>query len=210
LANAVLLLGVAVYVLVEAAARLRDPVEVASVPLLVVAAAGLVANLIAFRLLRGGARESLNVRGAYLEVLADLVTSVGVIIGAVVMMIAGWTWVDPVIGIAVGLFVTPRALRLGLQALRVLLQAAPPHLDVEDLRTALGDLPGVVDLHDIHVWTLTSQMDVLSAHLQVDVDTDHHRILDQARSLLRDRYQVHHATLQVEPEDHVGCAEVGW
>lgn len=210
LANAVLLLGVAGYILIESIDRLRDPVEVASVPLLAVAVAGLVANLIAFRLLRGGARESLNVRGAYLEVLADLVTSIGVIIGAVVMVVTGWTWVDPVIGLAVGVFVTPRALRLGLQALRVLLQAAPPHLDVEELRTALDGLPGVVDVHDVHVWTLTSQMDVLSAHLQVSAETDHHDILDRARSLLREQYHVHHATLQIEPENHLGCSEVGW
>ncbi|HET7327092.1 MAG TPA: cation diffusion facilitator family transporter [Nocardioidaceae bacterium] len=210
LANAALLVAVAVYVLVEAVGRFSDPVDVPAIPLLGVAAAGLVANLVAFWLLRGGAEESLNVRGAYLEVLADLVSSVGVIIGAVVMLATGWRWVDPAIGVAVGLFVVPRALRLGGQALRILLQAAPPDVDVDALTTDLGTLDGVVEVHDVHVWTLTSQMDVASAHLSVANGTNQHGVLDRARVLLTERYGIDHATLQVEPEDHTGCAELGW
>jgi cobalt-zinc-cadmium efflux system protein len=210
LANAVLLTGVAVYVLVEAARRLDDPAEVLGVPMLVVAVLGLAANLVAFGLLRSGAKESLNVEGAYLEVLADTVGSVGVIVGAIVIQVTGWSWVDPVVGVAIALWIVPRALRLGAQAARILVQAAPPGTDLDALEAALAGLDGVVDVHDLHVWTLTSEMDVASAHLMVRVGTDAHGVLDQARALLRDRYAIGHATFQVEPDDHEGCHEVAW
>ena len=210
LANALLLLGVAGYVLVEAVRRFREPADVLGVPMLLIAIAGLVANLVAFGLLREGAKESLNVQGAYLEVLADTVGSVAVIAGAIVLELTGWTWVDPAIGIAIGVWIVPRTLRLAGQALRILVQAAPPGTDVDALRADLAALDGVVDVHDLHVWTLTSDMDVASAHLMVGTTTDQHSILDRARDVLRDRYGIGHATLQIEPEDHVGCDEVGW
>ena len=209
LANAVLLLGVAGYVLVEAIRRFGDPAEVLAGPMLVVAIAGLAANLVAFALLREGAAESLNVEGAYLEVLADTVGSVGVIVGAVVLAATGWEWVDPVVGVAIGVWIVPRALRLAGQALRILVQAAPPGTDIDALRADLAAVDGVVDVHDLHVWTLTSDMDVASVHLMVGTATDHHQVLDQARDVLRERYGIGHATLQVEPEDHRGCDEVG-
>jgi cobalt-zinc-cadmium efflux system protein len=210
LANAVLLLGVAVYVLVEAIRRFTDPVDVLGGWMLVVAVAGLVANLVAFALLREGSKESLNVEGAYLEVLADTVGSVGVIVGALVLEATGWTWIDPVVGIAIAVWIVPRTLRLAGQALRILVQAAPPGTDIDALRADLAAVAGVVDVHDLHVWTLTSDMDVASAHLMVTSTTDHHRVLDSARDVLRERYGIGHATLQVEPEDHRGCDEIGW
>jgi len=171
---------------------------------------GLAANLVAFALLREGAKESLNVEGAYLEVLSDTVGSVGVIVGAIVIAVTGWTWVDPVVGVAIGAWILPRTWRLGGQALRILVQAAPPGLDLDAVERDLAGLPGVVDVHDLHVWTLTSEMEVASAHLMVAVGTDHHGVLDQARSLLQASYGIGHATLQVEPEDHHGCDEVAW
>ena len=210
LANAVLLLGVAVYVLIEAVRRFADPADVLSGWMLAVAVAGLVANIVAFALLREGAAESLNVEGAYLEVLADTVGSVGVILAAVVLQATGWTWVDPIVAIAIGLWIVPRTVRLAGRAIRILVQAAPPGTDIDALRADLAAVDGVVDVHDLHVWTLTSDMDVASAHLMVATTTDHHRVLDSARDVLRDRYGIGHATLQVEPEDHRGCDEVGW
>jgi cobalt-zinc-cadmium efflux system protein len=206
----VLLLGVAVYVLVEAIHRFRDPADVLGAAMLVVAILGLLANLVAFALLRAGAKESLNVEGAYLEVLADTVGSVGVIVGAIVIQVSGWTWVDPVVGIAIAVWIVPRTIRLAGQALRILVEAAPPGTDIDALQADLEAVDGVVDVHDLHVWTLTSDMDVASAHLMVATTTDHHRVLDSARDLLRDRYGIGHATLQVEPADHTGCDEVGW
>ncbi len=210
LANAVLLVGVALYVLVEAAGRFGEPADVGAGPLLVVAGLGLAANLVAFALLRAGATESLNVEGAYLEVLADTVGSVAVIAGALVIEATGWGWVDPAVGVAIAAWILPRTWRLGAQAVRILVQAAPPGVDLAVLAADLGGVDGVVDVHDLHVWTLTSDMDVVSAHLMVAVGTDAHGVLDQARSVLLERYGIDHATFQVEPDDHEGCAEVAW
>jgi cobalt-zinc-cadmium efflux system protein len=115
-----------------------------------------------------------------------------------------------VVGVAIGLFILPRTWRLGSQALRILLQAAPPDLDLDGVVAALRALDDVIDVHDLHVWTLTSEMEVASAHLVVAPAADHHRVLDQARDLLGARWGIAHATLQLEPEDHNGCDELGW
>ena len=210
LANAALLFGVAGYVLYEAISRIGDPPEVKAVPLLVVAVLGLLANIVAFALLREGSKESLNVEGAYLEVLSDTVASLGVIAGAIVLQVTGWEWVDAVVGVAIGLWILPRAWSLGGRAVRILVQAAPPGLDLDALEADLEGLPGVVEVHDLHAWTLTSDMEVVSAHLVVTADADHHGVLDQARDVLRAEHGIDHATLQVEPESHEGCAEVAW
>ncbi len=210
LVNAVLLFAVAGYVLYEAVDRIGDAPHVNSVPVFVVGVLGLVVNLVAFVLLREGAKESLNVQGAYLEVLSDALGSVGVIVAAIVWGVTGWTWVDPVIGAAIGVFILPRAWRLGAEALRVLVQAAPGGLDVAAIHDDLAAIAGVVDVHDVHVWTLTSEMDVATAHLMVAADTPTHGVLDEARSVLADRYGISHATLQVEPDDHRGCDDVSW
>jgi cobalt-zinc-cadmium efflux system protein len=177
---------------------------------LIVGVLGLAVNIVAFLLLREGAKESLNVEGAYLEVMSDALGSLGVIVGAIVWGVTGWTWVDPVIGAAIGLFILPRAFRLGREAVRILVQAAPDRIDVPALRADLAGIPGVVDVHDLHVWTLTSDMEVASAHLMVRIGTDSHGVLDQARALLEQRHGLGHATLQIEPEDHRGCDEINW
>lgn len=210
LANALLLFGVAGYVLWQAVRRLDDPVAIPTTPMLVVAVAGLALNLVSYLLLRPGAKENLNVRGAAMEVLADAVGSAAVLAAAVLMRLTGADWIDPVFAIALGVWILPRAGRLAGQALRVLVQAAPPHVDLPRLRTDLGALPGVIDVHDLHVWTLTSDMEVATAHLKVASAADTHRVLDAARVMLRDQHRLEHATLQVEPADHVGCEEVGW
>jgi cobalt-zinc-cadmium efflux system protein len=210
LANAFLLFAVTGYVLVEAGLHLaRDP-SVEAGPMLVVATLGLVVNVVSVVLLRSGARESLNVEGAYLDVLADSVASLGVILAAAVIAVTGWARIDALVAIAIAVWIVPRAWRLAGGALRILIQAAPPGFDVGRLQGDLAALPGVVDVHDLHVWTLTSEMDVASAHLMVSAGTDPHGVLDQARDVLRARYAIAHATLQVEPDDHTGCAEVTW
>jgi cobalt-zinc-cadmium efflux system protein len=210
LANAVLLLAVAGFVFYESVQRFRDPPEVAATTMLAVAVAGLIVNVIGWRLLRSGARDSLNVKGAYIEVLADLAGSVGVIAAAVIMITTGWPYADPIFAALIGLLIVPRAWRLGQQALRVLVQAAPADLDLDELDTELSSIRGVVDVHDLHVWTLTSGMEVATVHLMTRDGTDPHAVLDEARSLLRDRYRIGHATLQVEPDTHRGCSEVSW
>ncbi len=210
LANAVLLAGVAGYVLIEAIRRFGDAPDIDDRTMLVVASLGLVVNLVAFAFLRAGAKESLNVEGAYLEVLSDTVGSVAVIAGAVVISATGWSWVDPVIAIAIGLWILPRAWRLAGRALRIVMQSAPPGLDLDAVAGELSAIHGVVDVHDLHVWTLTSDMEVASAHLRVADDSDSHGVLDEARELLLTRYRIGHATLQIEPINHTGCSEVAW
>jgi cobalt-zinc-cadmium efflux system protein len=210
LANALLLFAVTAYVLVEAGVHLARGSSVDAAPMLVVAVLGLAVNVVSALLLRGGARQSLNVEGAYLDVLADSVASLGVIGAGAVVALTDWTPIDALVAIAIGVWIIPRAWRLAASSLRILLQAAPAGFDVAGLRTELAALPGVVDVHDLHVWTLTSEMDVASAHLMVAAHTDPHGVLDQARDVLRSRYEIDHATLQVEPDDHTGCAEVTW
>ena len=209
LANGVLLFAVAGYVLYEAIGRLDSPTEIVTGPMAAVAAAGLIVNLVAWRLLRPGADESLNVEGAYVEVIADLIGSIGVLAAAVIIWTTGWTVVDPVIGAAIGLFILPRAWRLGRKALRILIQAAPDHLDLDTLQQRLTAIPAVVDVHDLHVWTLTSEMEVATVHLMTNDGADPHPVLDQARTTLQEA-GIAHATLQVEPDSHRGCADVSW
>jgi cobalt-zinc-cadmium efflux system protein len=210
LANAALLFAVAGYVLVEGVLRLvHGDTGVDAGVMLAVAVAGLVVNVVVFLLLRAGARESLAVRSAFVEALADMVGSVGVIVAALVIEITGWEPIDAIVAIAIGLWILPRAWGLAGSALRVLLQVAPPHVELARIRDDLASIPGVVDVHDLHVWTLTSEMEVASAHVMVTQGTDAHAVLDQARVLLL-QHDIAHATIQVEPDDHAGCEEVDW
>ncbi len=210
LANAVLLFGVAIYVLVEAVRRFGDAPEVLGTPMLIVALLGLAANLVAFGLLRAGSKESLNVQGAYLEVLSDTLGSLGVIAAAAIIQVTDWWWVDPLVGVAIGVFILPRTWRLGAHAVRILVQAAPPGADLVAMEADLSAVGGVVDVHDLHVWTLTSDMEVASAHLMTSPGTDAHQVLDDARVVLRERHGIDHATFQVEPDSHEGCDEIAW
>ena len=208
--NALLLFAVSVWVLIEAVRRVTGEHHVDGTPMLVVAVLGLLANVVAFALLRAGSKESLNIEGAYLEVLADTVGSVGVIVAAILMEAFGWWWADPVIAGLLGLWILPRTWRLGRQAAHILLQAAPTGLDIAALHGDLTAIADVVDVHDLHVWTLTSEMDAASAHLVTTAGADAHGVLDQARHLLAERYGISHGTFQIEPEDHRGCADVAW
>lgn len=210
LANSILLIGVGAYVLYEAFERFVDPPEVLPFSMLLVAAAGLVVNIISWRLLSAGAKESLNVEGAYLEVLADLIGSIAVVLAAVAIQLTGWVVIDPILGALIGLFIVPRAFRLGWKAVRILAQMAPRHLDMKILADQLAAIDGVIDVHDLHVWTLTSEMEVASVHLMTRVEVDPHRVLDEAKAILDGQHGIDHATLQVEPETHAECTEVSW
>ena len=211
LVNAVLLFGVAGYVLVEAVGRVSDPPAVPGLPVLLAATAGLAANIVSFAVLRSGAKESLNVRGAYLEVLADLIGSVGVLLSGLVTLVFGWRYADPIMGVAIGVWVLPRTWKLARHALHILFQHAPEGLDVAAVQADLAKLPGVTEAHDLHVWTLTSGMEVASAHLSIAHDADPAEVLRTAQALLAERYHIEHATLQVEPGDSAQrCREMSW
>ncbi len=208
LANAILLLAVAAWAIYEAVGRIEHPPEVPGWPVLIVGLVGLCTNVVALRLLSDGG--SLAAEGARLEVLADTVGSVGVVAGGAIIIATGATVIDAWVGLAIAVWIVPRSIRLAASALRVLVQAAPQDVDLDGIESDLVGIANVVGVHDLHVWTLTSDMDVLTAHVMVRSDADHHGVLDQARSLLADRHDIHHATLQVEPDDHQGCDELDW
>jgi cobalt-zinc-cadmium efflux system protein len=211
LANAALLTLVAGYVVVQAVLRFSEPPEVPAGPMLVVATGGLIVNLVAFALLRGGAKESINVRGAYLEVVGDLLGSAGVILAALIIAFTGWAAADPIVAVVVALMILPRTFALGRSAVRILVQAAPEHVDITAVRERLAAVPGVCDVHDLHVWTLTSGMDVASAHLRLDAGAELGDVLSTAREALHDDFDIDHATLQVEPVGAGGrCTPAGW
>lgn len=211
LGNAVLLFGVAGYVSYEAIGRIADPPKVPGMPVLVVAAVGLAANAVSFFLLRTGSHESLNVRGAYLEVLADMIGSFGVLISGAVTLTTGWRYMDPIVGVLIGVYVLPRTYLLARRAVRILLQHAPKGTDVARISDELSGLEGVCDVHDLHVWTLTSGMDVASAHLTVRADSDTSSLLTTARDLLATHHSIEHATLQLEPQGTSGeCEPRSW
>ncbi|WP_330183525.1 cation diffusion facilitator family transporter [Nocardia sp. NBC_01503] len=211
LANAVLLFGVAIYVLYEAISRLGEPPAVPGVPVLVVGALGLVANIVSFLLLRSGAQESLNVRGAYLEVFADMIGSIGVLLSALITITTGWRYADMIIGVAIGFWVLPRTYLLAKRSLRILFQHSPEDLDVEQVATALQAVPGVANIHDLHVWTLTSGMEVASAHITVTTGHSGDEVLRASQQVLAHDFHIEHATLQVEGEDSARrCSELSW
>lgn len=202
LANGLLLFAVAGYVLFEAWQRLSSPPSVPGLPLLAVASVGLIINLMSFRLLSAGSKESLNLKGAYLEVFSDMLGSVGVIVAAVIIYTTGWRYADPLIGAGIGLFILPRTFKLTMQAVRILMEVAPPGLDVEEVKTRIRSLPGVSDVHDLHIWTVTSGLETATGHVVLAEGADLHSVLDQVCALLASEYHVTHATIQCEPADH--------
>lgn len=205
MANAVLLLAVAGFVMYEAIGRIGDVPDIPGLPMLLTAAAGLTANLVVMVMLRGDAKDSLAVRGAYLEVLADAVGSVGVLVAGALVLLFDWTAADIVVGVLISLWVIPRAITLAAASLRILTQASPANVDVDAVRADLLALPGVSGAHDLHVWTLTTGMDVATVHLTTDTDT--RSVLRAAKTIL-DGHGLGHATVQVESgADGTRCEE---
>jgi cobalt-zinc-cadmium efflux system protein len=200
--NAVLLFGVAGFVLVEAWRRLTDPPEVASGLMLGVAAFGLVANAVSLWLLRDGQAESMNLRGAYLEVLGDLLGSVAVVAAAAVITVTGLQAADPIASVLVGLLILPRTWLLLREAVDVLLEAAPKGVDLDEVRRHLSETPGVTDVHDLHAWTITSGLPVVSAHVVVDRGADAGKVLDGLGECLAGHFDIEHSTFQLERPEH--------
>ncbi|MGH8071648.1 MAG: cation diffusion facilitator family transporter [Candidatus Entotheonellia bacterium] len=200
LANGVVLFLVAGYILYEAFRRIWEPSEILSGPMLIIAAIGLGVNLLSMWLLHEGAGESLNLRGAYLEVLSDALGSVGVIVAAVIIQTTGFSLADPLIAGAIGLFILPRTWGLMQQAIHILMEGVPPHLDVREIETAMTTVHGVQAVHDLHIWTLTSGKDAMSSHVVVENLTAGDRILRDLHRLLHERFGIEHTTIQLESE----------
>ena len=206
LANCLLLLGVGGYVLYEAVERFVTPADTAGGLTVVFGAIGLVANMISLTLLMRGQKESLNVRGAFLEVAADALGSLAVIVSALVILATGWQPADPVASLAIGLMIVPRTWRLLRETLDVLLEAAPKGVDIAEVRAHILALDGVEDVHDLHAWTITSGMPVLSAHVVVSGEAlsaiGHEKMLHELQGCLGDHFDVEHCTFQLEPGGH--------
>ncbi len=204
--NGLLLLVLAAWIGWRAVERLGDPQDLEAGPVLAAGAVGLAVNVVGLLLLRRGATESLNVRGAYLEVLGDALGSVAVIVSAVVVLATGWTRADAVASLLIAAFIVPRAASLLRDVADVLLEGTPAGVDLEELRAHILAAPGVVDVHDLHVWTITSGMPVMSAHVVVDGSVtamgEAHQVLDRLSECLSEHFDVEHSTFQIEPLGH--------
>jgi len=208
LVNGLLLLTVAASVAVSAVGRLLDPAthEVLGVPMLVVGVVGGATNVVALLVLRGGASHSINMRGAYLEVLGDLLGSVAVVVASVVVLTTGFAQADSIGSLVITAMIVPRAWALLREAVRVLFGSAPGDIDLDDVRSHIAGTPGVVSAHDVHAWQITSGATVFSAHVVVErdvfCDMKVDETLDALDRCLAAHFEVEHATFQLEPADH--------
>ncbi len=202
--NAVVLIGISLYILYEAYKRFLNPPEVESGWMLGVAGVGLVINIAGMYILRGGSQESLNMKGAYFEVLSDMLTSIGVIIASIVMLTTGWYYADPLISAGIGLFILPRTWVLLKDAVGVLLEGTPSDVNLTALREAVGKVTGVEGVHDLHVWTLTSGVNAMSAHAVLADGAKHDDVLAAVRQRVTSDFKISHVTVQVEARE---CAE---
>ncbi|WP_068878900.1 MULTISPECIES: cation diffusion facilitator family transporter [unclassified Phenylobacterium] len=196
--NAVLLFAVALYVLIEGGRRLFDPAPVESTGMLIVAGIGLAVNLICMRVLSGGKDKSLNVKGAYLEVWADMVGSIGVIGGAIVIRFTGWAWVDPIVAIAIGFWVLPRTWVLLRDSTNILLEGAPSSVALAALRKTITETPGVSEVHDLHVWVSGADQPSCTAHVVLAAGSEGEDVRQRVAATLATDFDVHHVTLQTE------------
>lgn len=198
LLNGATLIVLSVFIFLEAIERLRDPVEIRGGLMLAVAAGGLVVNIIAAVMLHRSAGESLNVRGAYLHVLGDLLGSVGAIAAAAIILATGWTLADPITSVLVGGLILASSWRLVRESVNILLEAVPAHLDLEEIHAAIRGIPGVSEVHDLHVWTVTSGFLAMSGHAVVDEPERTQAVLEAIRARMHERFGIEHVTVQVE------------
>jgi cobalt-zinc-cadmium efflux system protein len=209
--NAIALVAVVVWVAIEGVGRLSEPAEVPGLPLLVIGALGLVGNVVSLLVLAGGDRGNMNMRGAMLHVLGDALGSVGVLVAAVVLLMTGWPYADTVASLFIAALILPRAVGLLREVGHVLLEGVPRGIDAAEVKDALRGVPGVVDVHDLHVWAINDRKPSVSAHVVVD-DYGHAgcgdaSVLDRAARTLRERFGLSHSTLQVEQHAHAGHEE---
>jgi len=201
MANAAMLLAISLWVLYSAAHRLWEPTEVVTGPMIWVALGGLVINGICVKVLHGSADHSLNMKGAYLEVVSDMIGSAGVLIAALIIKFTGWFWVDAVVSVGIGLMILPRTWQLLSESVNVLMEGTPSRINLGHLKGELKSVAGVVDVHDLHVWTITSGLDSLSAHIRVDNSVSSTAVLESIHELLVHKFSIQHSTVQLEAVD---------
>jgi cobalt-zinc-cadmium efflux system protein len=198
LINALMLIGVSGFILYEAYQRFDDPPAVASLPLIIVASTGLVVNLVGMRLMSEASHVSLNMHGVFLELLSDLLGSIGAIVAGIVLLVTGWRYADPLFAAAIGLFMLPRTWLLLKSSVDVLLEGTPSEISVAKVQQELLALPGIVGLHDLHIWMITSGFVAMSGHAVILEGQDRDRLLVAATTLLHDQFDISHVTLQLE------------
>ena len=201
-ANAVVLILISLYILYEAYERFRDPPAVESLGMLGVASVGLVVNVIGILLLRRGSTESLNLKGAYFEVVSDLASSLGVIAAGLIIWGTGWYYADPLFSAAIGLFILPRTWSLLREAVGILLEGTPSDVNLASLREAISNAAGVAGVHDLHVWSLTSGLNAMSAHVVRSSGASHDDVLRTVQALVTSDFSISHTTIQVEAAGH--------
>ncbi len=201
LTNAVVLILISLYILYEAYQRFKNPPEVESAGMLGVAAIGLVINIIGMYILRSGSTESLNMKGAYFEVLSDALTSIGVIIAGIIMLTTGWYYADPIISAGIGLFILPRTWSLLKDAVGVLIEGTPSDVDLAKLRESLAKIEGVAGVHDLHVWSLTSGVNAMSVHAVLAETAEHDDVLARVHEHCTEEFKITHVTVQTERGD---------
>jgi cobalt-zinc-cadmium efflux system protein len=206
LANGATLIGVSIYIFIEAIRRFREPPEVEGGWMLVIASGGLAINLVGLALLHGGRTESLNVRSAWLHVLVDALGSIGAMLAGLLLWKLKWHWADPAASLAIGLLVMYSSWRLLADSISVLMESTPRHIDLEQVRRSMEEAPGALAVHDLHVWSITSGMDCLSAHVVVEEGTPFETVLAGLRQMLHDRFGIDHSTIQLEPPQFEGAA----
>lgn len=204
--NCLMLFGVAIYILVEAYFRFKSPPEVQTGAMMLVAILGLFVNLISMKLLQSGKDASLNVKGAYLEVWSDMLGSLGVIIGAIIIRYTGWTTVDAIIAVLIGLWVLPRTWILLKESLNILLEGVPSGMDIVEVRKSISAVSGVASVHDLHVWALTSGKPSLTVHVVHEPSSAPESVREAINAVLADRFAIFHTTLQMES---VPCSRAG-
>lgn len=198
-ANAILLFAVAVYILYEAYVRLKNPPEIQSTAMLIVALLGLVVNAFSMWILSSGKDESLNLKGAYLEVWSDFLGSLGVIGAALIIRFTGWTIVDSIVAVAIGFWVLPRTWILFREATNILLEGVPPNLSLNEIGTAILSQKGVTDIHDLHVWALTGGRICLTAHVVAPSRAeDYEALIVELNELMHEQFSIGHVTIQFE------------
>jgi cobalt-zinc-cadmium efflux system protein len=197
--NALMLFVIAIYIFVEAIDRFRDPQPIQSWGMMAVAAIGLVVNLVAMRMLVAGKEASFNVKGAYLEVWADMIGSVGVIVGAILIRFTGWTWIDPLVAVLIGLWVLPRTWILLRGTVNILLEGVPDGIDLREVRDMVKRVPGVVKLPQLHVWSISNGMNRATVHAVASPESDIGGMQRDIARLLHDRFDIADSTIQVEP-----------
>ena len=196
--NTILLFLVALYILYEVWHRLTHPAEIHSIGIIIIASIGLIVNLVSMRLLKSGKDKSMNIKSAYLEVWSDMLSSIGVIVGAVIIYFTGWSWVDSIIAVLIGLWVLPRTFILLKESINILLEGVPKEVNLNKLTESMCNTEGVLDIHELHVWAISSNKISLTAHVMIDQKYEWDDVLHNLRTVLASQFNILHTTLQHE------------